>query len=791
MSDITGVNGGSGGSLDMPQLARRDATEYLRARSFADTRKGVEWQLYEMGRRAEADVTYRNALAEEFPRVALSVAGIGGPYNRDALEQRIESDDRQLARGDATAYRKIESEIHYAEKRYSERASEHHDAGRDGEFVDPEKEVRQQMEARRIQLLSEMATNTELSAVYRDTLVAEFDVGGMEGSVARDVVDFAKTPAAMAAGLSALNLTERLAVKDSEQSVGHASEVNDRQLARNDAAAYEAELQRVKEASEIEDRLVTGNVAVRLNEMKERAQASENYRDALVEDFAGVARDVANIGGPYSAADLTLRIEDIHMHDARRDAGVYQKIESEIHQADKRYSERAGEHHDAGRDGEFVDPEAEGRRQMEARRILILREMAVNAELSEVYRNTLVTEFDAGGMEGSVARDVVDFAKTPEGIAAGLGAPRLTERLAIKDSEQSVGHARDSTPTPDRRPDYRELLTNKLISQLEAGTAPWQKPWDARENRLPFNPTTDKAYRGTNSLYLAAVAADKGYEDPRWMTFRQAQAAGYSVRKGEKGTMIEFTSWEKTEQIKDEHGDPVAGEDGKPLTQTVRLERPEVVHFTVFNVAQIRGVPAIENTGRTYEWDPIERAELILDASGATIIHDQADRAYYNVHLDDIHLPARDQFPDQAAYYGTALHELGHWTGHPERLDREGLGSKFGSQDYAREELRAELASYFLSDKLGIPHDPGQHAAYVKDWVRALKEDKNEIFRASRDADRIADFVMDPKRSLERVVEVKQARETQRETERGQDKDKSQRRSEKSQARDDGPELSR
>ncbi len=371
-----------------------------------------------------------------------------------------------------------------------------------------------------------------------------------------------------------------------------------------------------------------------------------------------------------------------------------------------------------------------------------------------------------------------------------------SERVAEQDP--SLGEFKPGAPASApqqsrdgaaREPDYRELLTNKLIEQLEAGTAPWQKPWDARENRLPFNPSTGNAYRGINSLYLAAVAAGKGYEDPRWMTFKQASAAGYAIKKGEKSTLIEYTKWEKSQPVTDEQGRPKLGEDGQPLTRTVRLERPERFRIQVFNAEQMRGVPELASTGRTYEWDPIERAEQILAASGARIVHDQADRAYYNVHLDDIHLPKPEQFPDQGAYYGTALHELGHWSGHPQRLDREGLGSQFGSEGYAREELRAELASYFLADKLGIPHDPGQHAAYVKDWVRVLKDDKNEIFRAARDADRIVDFVMDPKRSLERVAQVQQTRQQQREAERSQDKDKD-KKLDQSQARDTGLQRS-
>jgi putative DNA primase/helicase len=130
-----------------------------------------------------------------------------------------------------------------------------------------------------------------------------------------------------------------------------------------------------------------------------------------------------------------------------------------------------------------------------------------------------------------------------------------------------------------------------------------------------------------------------------------------------------------------------------------------------------------------------------LQASGVEIRHDQADRAFYRPATDRIHLPACDSFQSADTYYATALHELGHWTGYPSRLDRD-LAHPFGSVGYAKEELRAEIASLTVGDQLGIGHDPGQHAAYVKSWVQVLKEDPKEILRASRDADKISHYVL-------------------------------------------------
>jgi antirestriction protein ArdC len=143
-------------------------------------------------------------------------------------------------------------------------------------------------------------------------------------------------------------------------------------------------------------------------------------------------------------------------------------------------------------------------------------------------------------------------------------------------------------------------------------------------------------------------------------------------------------------------------------------------------------------------FEVIEAAERILKNSGATILHDQADRAFYNRLADSIHLPPTYAFQDAAGYYGTALHELAHWSGHPSRLDRATLNEsyRFGDISYAKEELRAELASVFLAAERGIPYHPEQHAAYVSSWINVLKQDKNEIFRAAHDASRAADFLL-------------------------------------------------
>lgn len=298
----------------------------------------------------------------------------------------------------------------------------------------------------------------------------------------------------------------------------------------------------------------------------------------------------------------------------------------------------------------------------------------------------------------------------------------------------------------DERPDFRKDVTQKIVEMLEKGIAPWQKPWNPEKAamEMPFNPTTDKAYRGGNAVHLLAAGVARGYDDPRWMTYRQAQENGWQVRKGEKGTLIEFWQFPSP---KDRDAKEASGADANDKANgNAPLHRL----YTVFNAAQIDGVEKWQAKVRP-EWEVVQNGENILAGAGARIAHDQQDRAFYSKGTDQIHLPSKSAFPSPAAYYGTALHELGHWTGHSDRLNRDTLmkSDGFGGTEYAKEELRAELTSLFLAAERGIPHDPEQHAAYVGSWVQVLKEDKNEIFRAAKDASKATEYLLERERKLE------------------------------------------
>ncbi|KTD66752.1 DNA primase traC [Legionella steelei] len=283
---------------------------------------------------------------------------------------------------------------------------------------------------------------------------------------------------------------------------------------------------------------------------------------------------------------------------------------------------------------------------------------------------------------------------------------------------------------------YHQVVANQIIESLKAGTAPWLKPWEpgTGNGQVPYNPITGKRYRGINALYLMLNQSD----DNRWLTYKQAQSMEAQVRKGEKGTTIQYWKFHEEQIKQDDAGKPVLDEQGNPLKVQVNLERPKVFYATVFHASQIDNMP--ELITKEPDWSLIERAEKLLLNSGATITHSEADRAFYRLSTDSIHLPPKEQFKSAANYYATALHELGHWSGHPSRLDRD-LAHPFGSDAYAKEELRAEIASMLLGAELGIGHDPSQHTAYIKSWIKVLEDEPLEIFRASADAEKIVNHL--------------------------------------------------
>jgi antirestriction protein ArdC len=279
------------------------------------------------------------------------------------------------------------------------------------------------------------------------------------------------------------------------------------------------------------------------------------------------------------------------------------------------------------------------------------------------------------------------------------------------------------------RHDHYQDLTDKILEALEAGTAPWRKPWNAEAcggSTAPVNAATGHRYRGVNLFVLGMSPLAMMSSDPRWCSYRQAVARGWQVRKGAKATPVFFYK-------------PIEIAEGEGECETRRI--PILKVFSVFHASQIDGVPELSApaSAKTVV-ERIQDAETIFAASGVKV-RIGGDRAFYHPALDFIQMPPDEAFESPAMRASVALHELAHASGAPHRLNRD-LTGKFGSSAYSHEELRAELASLLVGSEIGLPTDIPNHASYIQSWIANLKQDKREFFHAAAEAQRIADYIL-------------------------------------------------
>lgn len=274
--------------------------------------------------------------------------------------------------------------------------------------------------------------------------------------------------------------------------------------------------------------------------------------------------------------------------------------------------------------------------------------------------------------------------------------------------------------------DAYATVTDRIVAALDRGTVPWRRPWRSRGLR---NAVSGRPYRGINLLLLGLTALERGFDDPRWLTYRQANAKGGHVRRGEQGTQVVLWKW-----IDRADSDTGESEQRYPLLRI----------FTVFNVVQCEELALPQEAHA--ELDPLAAAEAIVAnyADGPPMLHD-ADSAYYIPSRDEVHLPPPESFREAHGYYATLFHELSHSTGHPRRLNREGYQSaaRFGSEIYSREELVAEFAAAFLGSEAGIdPSGLEQSAAYIASWLHALRDDRRLAVIAAAQAQHAADHIL-------------------------------------------------
>ena len=288
----------------------------------------------------------------------------------------------------------------------------------------------------------------------------------------------------------------------------------------------------------------------------------------------------------------------------------------------------------------------------------------------------------------------------------------------------------------------RQMLSDEFLASLQEDKLPWQAVWSSTR---PYNPVSGVRYKGINNLLLSFVSRENGYTDPRWCTFKQASAKGWSIKRGEKSTPVEYWSpydpkkgrwmtWEEAREL--QRQDP-----NVQLGLRFRISR-------VFNASQIEGIPEYQPR-QTDIGEIRNQRDTLLKNMQLDYREEMQGRAYYTPALDRVTLPPENTFDDTYGYMSTFLHECGHATGHASRLNRD-LSGGFGSPEYAREELRAEISSAFTAQSLGLMMNEKDmekhlnlHKAYIQNWISVLKDNPNELFAAIKDAEEISEYLLD------------------------------------------------
>lgn len=310
----------------------------------------------------------------------------------------------------------------------------------------------------------------------------------------------------------------------------------------------------------------------------------------------------------------------------------------------------------------------------------------------------------------------------------------------------------------------RKQLVDQVLANLEKGNLFWTQGWVAAG--APESAVTGKKYRGINNLYLSLVAMAENYGDNRWATFRQMEEKGWTFKKDEEGHTLGKGKSVSVEYYEMRDKETKRRFDRSVLDGMTFDEQREYMDknvywlrkfYRVFNCSLMDGVPAKEMPMIDVN-DRIEKAEAILDywnANESKIVYG-GSQAFYRPSTDEVHLPEREKFKSTQSFYDTAFHEIGHSTGHQSRLNRD-LSGGFGSQSYAMEELRAEIASIFMAQDLGIEPSEDRlqnNAAYIQSWKDEIKENPNALFTAIADADKIARYVSSKEQAYRQTKDV-------------------------------------
>ena len=274
--------------------------------------------------------------------------------------------------------------------------------------------------------------------------------------------------------------------------------------------------------------------------------------------------------------------------------------------------------------------------------------------------------------------------------------------------------------------DVYQEVTDRIIAQLDQGVIPWHKPWIVSGKSCAISRNTGKPYSLLNQMILGRPG--------EYATFSQIQKEGGKIRKGAKAQMVVFWKWieQEDEQNPDE-----------------KKKIPFLKYFNVFHIDDCEGIkPKHSTEDKPQSLQPDAAADTIiaeyLTRSGVKLVHQEGDRAYYRPSADTVTLPLLAQFKEKAEYYGTAFHELTHSTGHSSRLNRLTKVACFGSEEYSKEELVAEIGAAALVNHVGLETSSSfrNNAAYVQSWLKALRNDKRLIVSAAGQAEKACSLIL-------------------------------------------------
>ena len=407
---------------------------------------------------------------------------------------------------------------------------------------------------------------------------------------------------------------------------------------------------------------------------------------------------------------------------------------------------------------------------------------------NDVYVESDLNGLEESGYDGLIGKNIIEggSAELRNGDVPPVSTDYVTLKAnQIKSATENIGSfdmannnilfQRSSYYSRETQKEKRAEDVNKIagyfIKAIETNTAPWMKPWKANEYIDDFNPVTKTTYSGINSVILPFIRETEFHSsDPRWYTFNNAKAQNFMVKKGAKATPIVFYG---TVPIGKDGKALAVDEEGNPIGEAVRF-RSTLRFYKVFHASQL-GVPQFDKDGNlqrdktgtvistpiepfeqpkieTIDFKPIAAAEKVLQQSGARIYHDQSDKSFYTPANDSIHLCPREHYINETLYYGTALHELTHWTGAESRLNRDLKNYSVSETARAREELIAEIGSYALCKDLKLDFNPQNSAAYVQSWCEILRDKPDEIMKATHEALKAKEYIQGLERTHEHTM---------------------------------------